>query len=660
MPLDEQSPRPPAGLTEPLWAWVTHDPAARRVVIVPDDSRDAIVVPAELGANLDRLLAHEGWEATLGPSDPSPVWKHGEGDTQVARAVCYPRPDREAEEIADLIGRYGSRQVAFGAGPSLAGAAARTFLRVGVDRDALGGDGETVTLSLADPADMIAERVRRVMAEADRLAWRDHVPVVVTLAEVLRGALDHDDRPRQIAAALDLKPWRRVQQQLMEWASLDGAATARTVTTYSTEYLDWLLDSYRGLPEGPSHGEAIGLYPEPFPPSTVLGELGSVGAREVVLAACAAVGVHLDDLPAQRQDIVAGTYRHYRSESWLGVLVAEERARRKDWIGGGLADHDPGDAPVERGTAVWDRATGQVTISLDDCGEPVVLEHGDLPPHRLADTLLTQGWVTYQGEDGARSGYHWAHLSDGREHAWVLRYPLPAGHDEHLEELLTRYGRWQVAFRGAEAPGPDVTLTCTVGETRQAWRAGGTVVLEIADPNRQALARARAVRTQAARTARDRDEPLVLSLAELVRGALDPTDRGRQIADTRAAAPRDAVRTELARLGATDGTANAAALPSRSSGYLAWVLDTFRAWPAGDVDGDAAEVYPQPFTMPADQTAAAPQGAREILRVACAACGADLVEFTPSEESAMLDAYLVAHRTAWIIELRARHSRSGQ
>jgi hypothetical protein len=250
------------------------------------------------------------------------------------------------------------------------------------------------------------------------------------------------------------------------------------------------------------------------------------------------------------------------------------------------------------------------------------------------------------------------HLPDGREQAWVLRYPLPAGYDEHLRHLLDRYGRWQVEFRGPDAPGPDVTLTCTVGQTRQAWRTGGTVVLQIADPNRQALARARQVRAQAARIARDRDEPLVLSLAELVRGKLDVAGRARQIADARATAPLDAVRAELSRLGAADGAANAAALPSHSPGYLAWVLDTFRAWPAGDADGDAAEVYPQPFTLPA--AAAVPDGALEVLRVACAACGADLVEFAPSARATAVDAYLVAHRTAWITELRARHSRPHQ
>jgi hypothetical protein len=169
-----------------------------------------------LGPNRDHILAREGWETTCERDDYSPIWKDSGGGTQVARAVCWPRPDTEDETIAELIRLYGPWQVAFGSSSAEPEGKRLTGLRVGVDHDALTGEGEHVRLTLTDPAGMIAERVRRVMGEAELLCRREGVPHVVTLAEVLRGNLDHLDRPRQIAQALDLKPWHRVQNTLYE------------------------------------------------------------------------------------------------------------------------------------------------------------------------------------------------------------------------------------------------------------------------------------------------------------------------------------------------------------------------------------------------------------------------------------------------------------
>jgi hypothetical protein len=245
-----------------------------------------------------------------------------------------------------------------------------------------------------------------------------------------------------------------------------------------------------------------------------------------------------------------------------------------------------------------------------------------------------------------------------RSEAWVVRYPLPAGHDEQLARWVAVYGEWQVEFTGAATPGPYATLTCTVGQTREAWRTGHTIVLEIPDPNRQAAARARRVRAEALRVARDRDEPVVLSFAELVGGVIEVADRAGRVETVRAMAPVEDVRIELQRRCAADGTASAAALPVRSPGYLDWVVRTFRAWPEGVADGEASAVYARPFEVLSGVEGGVPQGAREVFRVACLACGADPGEFAPSIRAAALQGYLAAHRRAWITRLSsAMHSR---
>jgi hypothetical protein len=111
----------------------------------------------------------------------------------------------------------------------------------------------------------------------------------------------------------------------------DGTAAAQALRIYNSDYLHWLLDSYRGLPDGPAHGEALGLYPQPFPWPTSVEGLDNGGAREVVLAACRAAGVDLADLPPKYQHTVAGTYLAYHLEHWHAVLATRSSTAGLRW-----------------------------------------------------------------------------------------------------------------------------------------------------------------------------------------------------------------------------------------------------------------------------------------------------------------------------------------
>jgi hypothetical protein len=84
-----------------------------------------------------------------------------------------------------------------------------------------------------------------------------------------------------------------VRSTLAAWGERDGAALAAAIQVYSPRHIRWIMGSFAGLPDGPTHDQAASLYPMPFPSPSSLDSTGSIGASEILAAACAERGVEL-------------------------------------------------------------------------------------------------------------------------------------------------------------------------------------------------------------------------------------------------------------------------------------------------------------------------------------------------------------------------------
>jgi hypothetical protein len=115
-----------------------------------------------------------------------------------------------------------------------------------------------------------------------------------------------------------------IRSTLAAWGERDGAALAAAIQVYSHRHLHWIMGSFTGLPDGPTHDQAASLYPMPFPSPSSLDSTGSIGASEILTAACAEHGADPASIESETRVSLVTTYLHFHLEGWVWRMRRRE------------------------------------------------------------------------------------------------------------------------------------------------------------------------------------------------------------------------------------------------------------------------------------------------------------------------------------------------
>jgi hypothetical protein len=167
-------------------------------------------------------------------------------------------------------------------------------------------------------------------------------------------------------------------------------------------------------------------------------------------------------------------------------------------------------AAHRRGQAIYDEATGTVTISAYDSDQRIKLRHDDLPAN-LANTLAEHGWTLVC--DQATTPF-WMPAGDGRAIAAVASYTVPPEWLEQRDTWLATYGDHQSVVRAVGA-GRDSRIRYLILKPGDIVEADAGV-LEIPDPNTTLFRQARIAMRKAGLRANRTGQAYSCTFAEMV------------------------------------------------------------------------------------------------------------------------------------------------